>query len=145
MFLDDVQWADSSSLKLLELILTDPDTKCLLLIVAFRDNETGPYHPLTTMINTLEGKDVVTNLLHLGPLQIEHVTELIADTLQTDMSRVEQLAGLVYHKTTGNPFYLKEFVNALYEQKLLEFDFERGRWQWKCNLKSESKKFRTML
>ncbi|MGO8878419.1 MAG: AAA family ATPase [Desulfomonilaceae bacterium] len=129
MFLDDVQWADSSSLKLLELILTDPDTKCLLLIVAFRDNETGPYHPLTTMINTLEGKDVVTNL-HLGPLQIEHVTELIADTLQTDMSRVEQLAGLVYHKTTGNPFYLKEFVNALYEQKLLEFDFERGRWQW---------------
>ena len=130
MFLDDIQWADSSSLKLLELILTDPDTKCLLLIVAYRDNEIGPYHPLTTMINTLEGKDVVTNLLHLDSLQIEHVTELIADTLRADKSSVEELAGLIYHKTAGNPFYLKEFVNALYEQKLLEFDFERGLWRW---------------
>jgi serine/threonine protein kinase len=39
LFLDDLQWADSATLRLLQLILTDPDTHFLFIIGAYRDNE----------------------------------------------------------------------------------------------------------
>jgi predicted ATPase len=40
MFLDDLQWADSASLNLMQLLMAD--TKHLLLIGAYRDNEVNP-------------------------------------------------------------------------------------------------------
>ncbi|WP_333397240.1 AAA family ATPase [Microcoleus sp. AT8-B4] len=51
IFLDDLQWADSASLKLIQLLVTDPDSKYLLTIGAYRDNEVSPVHPL---IQTIE-------------------------------------------------------------------------------------------
>ena len=46
IFLDDLQWADAGTLKLLEMIMTDENTHFLLLIGAYRDNEVKPGHPL---------------------------------------------------------------------------------------------------
>ncbi|MEJ6485786.1 AAA family ATPase, partial [Nostoc punctiforme UO1] len=46
LFLDDLQWADSASLKLIQLLLTDSDSQYLLLIGAYRNNEVSPTHPL---------------------------------------------------------------------------------------------------
>ena len=38
IFLDDLQWADSATLKLMQTLITDPDQQYLLLIGAYRDN-----------------------------------------------------------------------------------------------------------
>src|SRR6185503_8838203 len=46
VFLDDLQWADAASLKLLELLLSTPGGGHLLVIGAYRDNEIGAGHPL---------------------------------------------------------------------------------------------------
>jgi serine/threonine protein kinase len=51
LFLDDLQWADSASLKLMQLLMSDSDSQYLLIIGAYRDNEVNPTHPL---IQTLE-------------------------------------------------------------------------------------------
>ncbi|MCE2496082.1 MAG: AAA family ATPase [Flavobacteriales bacterium] len=45
VFIDDLQWADSSSLMLLKSLVTDPDNDHLLFIGAYRDNEVSPSHP----------------------------------------------------------------------------------------------------
>ena len=50
VFLDDLQWADSASLKLIELMATDSDSKYLLIIGAYRDNEVSATHPLIATI-----------------------------------------------------------------------------------------------
>jgi len=47
MSLDDLQWADSSSLQLLQTLFTDNSTRYLLVIGSFRDNEVDKGHPLT--------------------------------------------------------------------------------------------------
>ena len=44
IFLDDLQWADSASLQLIELLITDSQTEYLLLLGAYRDNEVNPNH-----------------------------------------------------------------------------------------------------
>ena len=47
IFLDDLQWADTATLKLLELMLTDDaEIHHLFVIGAYRDNEVEPTHPL---------------------------------------------------------------------------------------------------
>jgi predicted ATPase len=47
LFLDDLQWIDAASLKLIEHLLTYADTRYLLLIGAYRDNEVDATHPLS--------------------------------------------------------------------------------------------------
>ncbi len=42
LFLDDLQWADVASLKLLAHLITHPEMKHLLLLGAYRDNEVSP-------------------------------------------------------------------------------------------------------
>ena len=42
-----MQWADAASLQFIEHLLTQPDTRILLLIAAYRDNEVSAAHPLT--------------------------------------------------------------------------------------------------
>ncbi|MEG4328437.1 AAA family ATPase, partial [Microcoleus sp. herbarium5] len=53
IFLDDLQWADSATLKLIELMMTDEATQYLFLIGAYRDNEVSPTHPLMMTLETL--------------------------------------------------------------------------------------------
>jgi serine/threonine protein kinase len=50
IFLDDLQWADSATLNLIELIMLDEQTQSLFLIGAYRDNEVNPTHPLVLML-----------------------------------------------------------------------------------------------
>ena len=44
IFTDDLHWADSASLKLLQHIISDPDTRHVMLIGAYRDDEAGGDH-----------------------------------------------------------------------------------------------------
>ncbi len=130
IFLDDVQWADNSSLQLLELIMIDPETRHLLLIVSFRDEEVDVHHPIIITLESLRKENFSSNVLRLGRLQLEHVVELISDTLHRDHLKVGQLAELIHQKTAGNPFFLKEFLKSLYEEGLIQFNSEAGGWIW---------------
>ena len=46
VFLDDLQWADPASLRLLADLAIHPSTRGLLLVGAYRDSDVGPTHPL---------------------------------------------------------------------------------------------------
>jgi len=81
IFLDDLQWADSASLKLIQLIMTDSDSQYLLMIGAYRDNEVSPIHPLISTINKIQETGTAVNNIILEPLSLHHVSSLVADTL----------------------------------------------------------------
>ena len=51
MFLDDLQWADPASLRLLEFLYKDTKLKYLLIIAAYRDNEIDANHPIQNIID----------------------------------------------------------------------------------------------
>ncbi|MBW4681389.1 MAG: AAA family ATPase [Microcoleus vaginatus WJT46-NPBG5] len=130
IFLDDLQWADSATLKLIELMMTDTDTEYLFLIGAYRDNEVNPTHPLMITLEGLRNQGATVNFITLTPLNSQHINQLIADTLHRDTSSVKPLAELVVHKTGGNPFFVYEFLKTLYAENLITFYFERHGWQW---------------
>ncbi|MHC0065058.1 AAA family ATPase [Nostoc sp. UIC 10890] len=127
MFLDDLQWADSASLMLMQLLMTD--TKYFFLIGAYRDNEVNPAHPLMLTLNDIEKTDATINTITLAPLSQGQVNQLVADTLKCTENLALPLSLLVSQKTQGNPFFAIQFLKALHQDGLIEFNFESGFWQ----------------
>ncbi|MEH2410920.1 trifunctional serine/threonine-protein kinase/ATP-binding protein/sensor histidine kinase [Nostoc sp.] len=127
MFLDDLQWADSASLKLMQLLMAD--TGHLLLIGAYRDNEVNPGHPLMLTLSEMQKTLFTINTITLAPLSQVTVNQLVADTLKSTETLASPLSQLVYQKTQGNPFFTTQFLKALYQEHLIQFDFELACWQ----------------
>ncbi|MEN9848038.1 MAG: hypothetical protein RL368_778 [Pseudomonadota bacterium] len=125
LFIDDLQWADSATLKLIELLMSATDIQSLFVIAAYRDNEVDEYHPLLQII-----KGIPREYIQIRPLQLEHIAHLLSDTLQRSIAAVAALAELVLTKTAGNPFFVKSFIRDLYNHKFLYFDTEQRRWEW---------------
>ncbi len=130
IFLDDLQWIDSATLKLIELMLLDEQTQSLFLIGAYRDNEVHPTHPLVLMLESLQKQGAIFQEIVLKPLTLEPLAQLIAETLHQNADTVRPLAELVLRKTEGNPFFVGEFLRLLYGENLLSFNAEHLSWQW---------------
>jgi predicted ATPase/signal transduction histidine kinase/CheY-like chemotaxis protein/tRNA A-37 threonylcarbamoyl transferase component Bud32 len=130
IFLDDLQWADLPSLKLIEAITIDTNRQWLLLIGAYRDNEVSATHPLMHTLKQIQQAGAVVHTITLQPLKLEHVNQLVADTLHAMPERVLPLAELLFQKTQGNPFFLTQLLTSLHQDNLLHFDFNQRCWQW---------------
>jgi PAS domain S-box-containing protein len=130
IFLDDLQWADTASLKLIEVMMGATNLKYLLLLGAYRDNEVSPTHPLMQTLDTLRQQGAAIDRITLAPLKNKDVNRLIADTLDCSETSVVSLAQLVAKKTGNNPFFVKEFLNTLYNETEIDFDRDTQTWQW---------------
>lgn len=142
IFLDDLQWADSASLKLMQLLMSETDTRYLLLMGAYRDNEVFPAHPLMLTLDEIR-KDLATiNQITLAPLDKISLNRLIADTLICPPERAMPLTELVFTKTKGNPFFATQFLKSLQVDGLILFDvspptppYQGGaRRGWQCDI-----------
>ncbi|HEY9672281.1 MAG TPA: ATP-binding protein, partial [Waterburya sp.] len=140
LFLDDLQWADSTSLKLIQLLLTDLDSQYLLLIGAYRDNEVNPVHPLMLALDNLKKTDAIINQIVLQPIDFTNLNRLVADTLSCSEKRAEPLSQQVFQKTKGNPFFATQFLKSLYEDGLLQYSIttsnqgENVGGYWQCDI-----------
>ena len=124
IFLDDLQWSDSASLKLLQLLMSEKDSQNLLVIGAYRDNEVSPVHPFMLVVAEIRKAQVSVNTITLEPLSQSDVNDLIADTLLCDRPLAQPLTELVYQKTKGNPFFATQFLKSLQEDGLIVFNHE---------------------
>ncbi|MEG4210801.1 AAA family ATPase [Microcoleus sp. S13_B4] len=129
IFLDDLQWADSASLKLIQLLTSDRDRRYLLLIGAYRDNEVSPVHPLVLTLSDIQQTGATVNTITLAPLDCFNLNCLIADTLVCSIALARPLTELVDQKTQGNPFFSTQFLKSLHEDGLITFNFEARYWQ----------------
>ncbi len=146
LFLDDLQWSDLPSLQLIQSFMTAPDTRYLLVIGAYRDNEVSPTHPLMLMLEEISkaatqmAKSAPTTLTLL-PLNEAHTLQLLAETLHSgpnpalhqpegEPNELSELAKLCLAKTQGNPFFLSQFLHALVEARQIAFNHTTRRWQW---------------
>lgn len=130
LFLDDLQWLDQGSLKLLEHLVTHPEVRHLLLIGAYRDNEVTPFDPLMLTLETIRKNGGIVTDLVLAALPMSDVSLLITDTLHCTPSRAMPLTQLLHEKTQGNPFFTIQFLTTLHDEGLLEFDRHTAAWRW---------------
>jgi PAS domain S-box-containing protein len=129
LFLDDLQWADDASLALLEHLLTHAETRYLMVIGAYRDQEVEPSHLLPLKIVSIS-RNLTPLHIVLAPLDQDALGRLVADTLHCGRDAAVPLARLVQQKTAGNPFFVSQFLQMLHRDGLLVFARDQAGWRW---------------
>jgi DNA-binding CsgD family transcriptional regulator/tetratricopeptide (TPR) repeat protein len=110
LILEDLHWADPTSLELLE-ILPRRLTECPVLILgSTRANESPP--ELTALLTSLRRQRLVTEL-SLQPLDLAAVTEMVERILGKQVGTT--LAAEIHRRTSGNPFFVEELLATLPE------------------------------
>ena len=130
IFLDDLQWIDSATLKLIQVMMTDPELRHFFLIGAYRSNEVSATHPLSIVLTDLQEQNTTINYIALTSLSLKWVNQLLAETLKRSPKLTLPLAKLVMQKTRGNPFFVNQMLKEIYRQKMIEFNAEKALWQW---------------
>ena len=126
LFLDDLQWADLPSLKLLRVLLRDlPQETALHIVGAYRDNEVDAAHPLYTLEKNYEPR-----VIRLGRLSTAAMHEFVAESLRTTPTEAASLSEIVASFSGGNPFFAGEFLKSLIEDGRLRFHRASRAWRW---------------
>jgi PAS domain S-box-containing protein len=128
--LEDLQWADSSSLALLQNLAAESGLSYILFIGSYR-NDSDQREFSAWLENLKQLKSEISDL-KLEPLSLSDVTELIIDTLKSPADACRSLAELIYRKTGGNPFFVKQFLKRLNEDDILVYTTAVG-WHWDLN------------
>ncbi|MDX2135878.1 MAG: AAA family ATPase [Saprospiraceae bacterium] len=141
LFLDDLQWADTPSLSLLRTVMSEPGLGHLLVICAYRDNETPDGHPFLRAVADLEREwaqqpenDPDAKLVHrlmLGDLNEQDIARLVTDSIPMGATQAQALAADVFAKTRGNAYFTHRLLESLYEEGAIRIESENGRTHWR--------------
>lgn len=134
--LDDLQWADVSSLEVIDFLLSDSqNSNALMLIGCYRSNEVNATHILSSSMNDLAGKaesyGFNMSSITLGSFRITDVNKIVGALLSIDDGgSTRTLADVCFKRTHGNPFFLIEFMTMLVEEEMLVFNLGLLKWVW---------------
>lgn len=129
LFLDDLQWADPPSLRMLHSLLYI-ECPYLLIVGGYRNNEVNENHPLTHMLRELDKEGFSYEHFFINPLKFNDIQDLIADSLFRSREEVTPLAEICLAKTAGNPFFLIQLLESLYTSDAIRYDWSSVRWVW---------------
>ncbi len=99
--LEDLHWADGATLDLVRYLARRLSSLPTLVIVSYRDDELGPWHPLRVAVGDLATAAGVYRVA-LAPLSLGAV-KMLAEGSDFDPE-------LLHSRTGGNPFFLSEVL-----------------------------------
>lgn len=122
LFLDDLQWADEASLQYLEFLLEDRETRHMLVIAAYRDEMHETIQTIGRMEKRFEGLQPTFTRIRLRELAAVDVHRLLGDAMCERESDRGELVTLLLQKTDGNPLFLKQFLQDLFDGGKIAFN-----------------------
>jgi DNA-binding CsgD family transcriptional regulator/tetratricopeptide (TPR) repeat protein len=108
--LDDLQWADAATLRLLVHIATGVTAARLMVVATHRDTETAGQRPLRAAVAAL-GREASVTRIRLGGLDEAEVAAQLADV--TGWEVPDSVVAAVWRRTGGNPFFVGELGRLL--------------------------------
>ena len=138
LLMDDIQFADSSSLLLIGNLLFSA-VKCdspVFFAFCHRDDTTDEdevsrnvaFSAWLSSISmfALEG-------IKLNNMTSEGVNSLISDALHLSPRITRPLSEVLHHKTMGNPLFVRQLLGSLMGQGYIYVDLSQPRWAWDLN------------
>ena len=125
LVLDDLHWADTPSLLLLQFLARELRRSRLLVVATYRDVEVGRRHPLSQTLAEL-ARERISRRVPLRGFAHEDVARFIE--LTTGLLPPAELVAAVVGETEGNPFFVTEVVRLLAADGRLEQPEEARTW-----------------
>ncbi|GAC1682321.1 MAG: hypothetical protein PVS3B3_02640 [Ktedonobacteraceae bacterium] len=102
LVLDDLHWADDSSIELLTYLTHHLQDQRVLLVGTCRDNEVVPTHRLRTLVDDLRREQAIVSLA-IQPLTQSQIGVLVSYLPKEDIESIQIQAA-------GNPFFAEELA-----------------------------------
>ena len=112
--LDDLQWADTSSLRLLQFFGGELADSKIVAIATFRDNPKGGSNPLARTLADLNRESHCTRITLRG-LEGDQIATLINQHTGNSPSTTD--VNVVANRTSGNPFFVEEIAQGMAQGK----------------------------
>jgi predicted ATPase len=129
LFIDDLQWSDRDTLKLVHSLFTNEDMKGLLVVGAYRDDEVDDVHPVAITSKKITETESRVTKVAVACLTEVTVNELVAFATDLRVDQTEPLSRLIHRKTLGNCFFVTQFLEMLQDDGLLSFSFVSYQWE----------------
>lgn len=127
--LDDLHWADESSLDLLYTLLSDTITcEGVLFIATYRIDE--PSERLRKFLDNVDDGSIRLSVVNLLNFSLYDINEMLSEHLKMEPESVKPLTDRIYLQTKGNIFFVLECLRSLYTQNILVFDNSAKVWKW---------------
>ena len=124
--LDNLQWADASSLELLHFLARQIGTERVLVVGTYNSAERDLNPVLRSTEQSLVGIGAARSH-EVGPLSHDATVELLHRVGGAERAATREFAALLYGWTRGNPFFVEETLKALVAAgRLVEHE---GRWE----------------
>ena len=115
--LDDLHWADESSLLLLEFLGQEIADSSLIVVGTFRDVEVTASHPLTQTLGSLV-REPSFQRIQLEGFTRQEVGEFVES--RSGITVVGAAIGSLHQRTGGNPLFIGEVVSAVGHNEIRE-------------------------
>jgi len=117
--LEDLHWADPSTIELVHFLLSEIRHPVLFICV---------FRPTVSIFSTHQTTSISIpyHELHLRELSLSEAQNMVESLLKTD-TIPKDLQEFIRYKVEGNPFYLEEAINSLIESNILVLD--NGNWK----------------
>jgi len=137
LYLDDLHWADRSSLELLKALVSDGNSRNLLLLGSYRGHEIDDNHPLSWTIahildESYRGGAQLTEMV-LSDLSFDDLNQFLAHTLDLVPEKTMSLSKVLQSKTNGNILYSSQILQHLVDKKLVRYDMTYYQWTWEVD------------
>lgn len=125
VLLENLQWADASSLELFHFVARQLESHRIVLLGTYNEAETEMNTVLRSTEQSLLRLGVLT-VQRLAPLSPAETEDIVHQMFGADRTATRHFSTLLYHSTRGNPFFIEETLKFLVESgALTERD---GRW-----------------
>lgn len=131
LFLDDVQWSDSSTLRVLrDLVEPSQQGNPLLVVCAFRSGDADAGHPLWDAVRAIDAAGQRVSRIEVGPLTLSAFEGMLCEVLRSPPERVQSLAAWLHTKSGGNVFFLRELLAYFWEHQHITYRADLHAFAW---------------
>lgn len=126
LILDDLHWADQSSLQLLHYLARHCEPMALMIVGTYRDTDLESDHPLLEIWRSLQHYPVYQGTLTLDRLDQSQVDQMLTNIWHQPVPA--ELTQKIYQVTEGNPFYVEEVAKGLVDEGTVKW--QEGAWHF---------------
>lgn len=114
VILEDLQWADESSLELLHFVIRQIGDSPVQIIGTYNDQYRTEAPGLVATEQSLERMGLI-EIIRLQPLTSDDLTDLATEVFGVERGLVREFAGRLHDWTAGNSYFAVETIRALVE------------------------------